>query len=199
MTHSPLVKACCTIGYGNLPAEDFVNLLAGAGIDTVIDVRSVPYSRFNPDFKREPVEKFLAGHAIAYRYLGDKIGGRRLEPELLRPDGSTDYRKVRATEKFRAGIDEVVAIVSSGKNVALMCAELEPERCHRFVLISPALQARGVPVVHILPDGRVQSNEELERVMVDRLFDRSQLRLSGEPMDYVAEMYEMVGRGSSRK
>ena len=191
----PPAKKCYTIGYGNSTAENFLKLLDRAGIDTVIDVRSVPYSKFNPDFKREPLEKFLAGHAIEYRYLGDKIGGKRSESGLLRPDGSTDYQKVRATEKFRKGIDDVVATVSSGLNVALMCAELEPERCHRFVLISPVLQARDVSVVHILPDGRQLPNEELERGMVDRLFDRSQARLPGEPVDFVAEMYEKVERG----
>jgi len=189
---APSAKTCYTIGYGNSPSDDFVKRLAGAGIDVVIDVRSVPYSKFNPDFKRGPLEKILENNSIAYRYLGDRIGGKLLDPGLLRPDGSADYKKIQATEKFRAGVDEVIAIVSSGTMVALMCAEMEPERCHRFALISPVLQAAGVSVVHILSSGQLLPNPDLERMMVDRLFDRSQARLSDEPLDYVAEMYERV-------
>jgi uncharacterized protein (DUF488 family) len=188
------MKTCYTIGYGNSPFDDFVARLTAAGIDTVIDVRSSPYSRFNPGFRRENLELSLAGHRIGYRYLGDKIGGRQADPVLLNPDGTVNYTKVRDTEKFREGIDAVLAIIADGKTAALMCAETEPERCHRFALVTPALQARGVAVIHIRPGGSLQPNEELERVMVARFFDTKQARLTGEPVDFVAEMYERVGR-----
>ena len=132
---------------------------------------------------------------INYRYLGDKIGGRQSDPCLLFQDGTVNYRKVQETDKFRAGINEVVSIISSGKKIALMCAEKEPERCHRFALISPVLQAKGISVFHIRPEGNLQTNEELERELVDSFFDTSQVSITGEPVDFIDLMYERVNRG----
>ena len=152
------------------------------------------YSRFNPHFNRENLEKSLIMNDVDYRYMGDKIGGRYSDPNLLFPDGTVNYRKVQETEKFQEGINEVVSIISSGKKIALMCAEKEPERCHRFALISPVLQAKGISVIHIRPEGKLQANEDLERELIDSFFDTSQVSITGEPVDFVAEMYEKVGR-----
>jgi uncharacterized protein (DUF488 family) len=159
----------------------------------IIDVRSSPYSRFNPHFNREKLEKSLILNDVDYRYMGDKIGGRYTNPCLLFPDGTVNYRKVQETEKFQEGINEVLSIISSGKKIALMCAEKEPERCHRFALISPVLQAKGISVIHIRPEGKLQLNEELERELVDSFFDTSQVSITGEPVDFVVEMYEKAG------
>jgi uncharacterized protein (DUF488 family) len=185
-------KQCFTIGHGNYPIDRFITFLQNIGIDLIIDVRSSPYSRFNPHFNREKLEKSLIMNDINYRYLGDKIGGRQSDPCLLFQDGTVNYRKVQETDKFRAGINEVVSIISSGKKIALMCAEKEPERCHRFALISPVLQAKGISVIHIRPEGKLQSNEDLERELVDSFFDTSQISITGEPVDFIAKMYERV-------
>jgi len=186
---------CFTIGHGNYPIDRFITFLQNTGIDLIIDVRSSPYSRFNPHFNREKLEKSLVMNDINYRYMGDKIGGRQSDPCLLFPDGTVNYRKVQETEKFQEGINEVVSIISSGKKIALMCAEKEPERCHRFALISPVLQAKGISVIHIRPEGKLQLNEELERELVDSFFDTTQVSINGEPVDFFALMYERVGRG----
>jgi hypothetical protein len=124
-----------------------------------------------------------------------EIGGRYTDPGLLFPDGTVNYKKVQNAEKFQEGINEVLSIISSGKKIALMCAEKEPERCHRFALISPVLQSRGISVIHIRPDMKLQANEDLERELVDSFFDTSQVSITGEPVDFVALMYERVRRG----
>lgn len=195
MIHQTQPKQCFTIGYGNYPIDQFITFLQNISIDFIIDVRSSPYSRFNPHFNREKLEKFLMVNNVDYRYMGDKIGGRYTNPCLLFPDGTVNYRKVQETEKFQEGINEVLSIISSGKKIALMCAEKEPERCHRFALISPVLQAKGISVIHIRPDGKLQTNEELERDLVDSFFDTSQVSITGEPVDFVEMMYERVNRG----
>src|SRR4030042_4819489 len=133
-------------------------------------------------------------NALDYRYRGDKIGGRQSDPNLLFPDGTVNYRKVQETEKFQEGINSVLSIISCGKKIALMCVEEEPERCHRFVLISPVLQSRGISVIHIRPDMKLQANEDLERELIDSFFDTSQISITGEPVDFVAEMYKKAGR-----
>lgn len=199
--HQTQPKQCYTIGHGNYPIDQFITFLLNISIDLIIDVRSSPYSRFNPHFNRENLEKSLITNYVDYRFMGDKIGGRQSDPCLLFPDGTVNYRKVQETEKFQEGINDVLSIITSGKKVALMCAEKEPERCHRFALISPVLQAKGISVIHIRPDGKLQANEDLERELVESFFDTSQVSITGEPVAFVAEMYERVNReiGSGKK
>jgi uncharacterized protein (DUF488 family) len=199
MIHPPQSKQCFTIGHGNYPIDLFIDNVRSAGIDTIIDVRSFPYSRFNPHFNRENLEKSLEESTINYQFMGDRLGGRYTDPGLLFPDGTVDYRKVQETELFKEGIGRLLAVISSGKTIALMCAEKEPERCHRFVLISPVLQVKGISVVHVRPEGRLQANEDLERELVDSFFDTSQVSISGEPVDFVGLMYERVNRGIAIK
>ena len=187
-------KQCFTIGHGNYPIDRFITFLQNTGIDLIIDVRSSPYSRFNPQFNRENLEKSLVMNDINYKYMGNKIGGRQSDPNLLFPNGTVNYRKVQETEKFQEGINEVLSIISSGKKIALMCAEKEPEGCHRFALISPVLQSRGISVIHIRPDMKLQANEDLERELIDSFFDTSQVSITGEQVDFVAEMYKKAGR-----
>jgi uncharacterized protein (DUF488 family) len=194
ITPQPQSKQCFTIGYGNSPIDQFITLLQTFDIGLIIDVRSSPYSRFNPHFNRENLEKSLIKNNVDYRFMGDKIGGRYSNPSLLFPDGTVNYRKVQETEKFQDGINEVLSIISSGKKIALMCAEKEPERCHRFVLISPVLQAKGISVIHIRPEGKLLSNEDLERELIGSFFDTSQVSITGDPVDFVVEMYEKAGR-----
>jgi len=199
MMRQPQPKQCFTIGYGNSPIDRFITFLQNVSIDIIIDVRSSPYSRFNPHFNRENLENSLHRRDIGYRYMGDRIGGRYFDPVLLFPDGTVNYRKVRDTEKFQKGITDLLSIISSGMTVALMCAEKEPERCHRFALISPDLQAKGISVIHIRPEGKEQPNEDLERELVDSFFDTSQVSITGEPVDFVGLMYEKVNRGIAGK
>ena len=199
MTHQWQSKQCFTIGHGNYPIGLFIDSVRGAGIDTIIDVRSSPYSRFNPQFNRKSLEKSLKERAIGYLFMGDRLGGRYSDPGLLFPDGTVDYRKVQETERFKEGIGRLLAIISGNKTIALMCAEKEPERCHRFALISPVLQSNGVAVIHVRPDMKLQANEDLELEMIDTFFDTSQGSISGEPVDFVGLMYERVNRGIAFK
>jgi uncharacterized protein (DUF488 family) len=199
MMYQPQPKQCFTIGYGNYPIDRFITFLQKISIDVIIDVRSSPYSRFNPHFNRENLENSLNRSDIGYRYMGDKIGGRYTDPSLLFPDGTVNYRKVQDTEKFQEGINEVLSIISSGKKIALMCAEKEPERCHRFALISPVLQSKGISVIHIRPEMKLQANEDLERDLVGSFFDTSQVSITGEPVDFIELMYQRVNRGIGGK
>lgn len=172
-------KTCFTIGYGNEPIEQFTGTLCRTGIITIIDVRSNPYSRFRPEFNRENLEKTLDQALIAYRFMGDRLGGRYEDPALLMHDGSVDYRKVRETERFKKGIGQLLEIISSGNTVALMCAEKDPGRCHRFFLIAPALQEAGVRVVHIHEKGILRDYGKL----AEPITGTTQVDLTGEPVN----------------
>jgi uncharacterized protein (DUF488 family) len=161
MSHQQQSEHCFTIGHWNTPIDLFIDTVRSAGIDTIIDVRSSPYSRFNPHFNRENLEKSLRERDMDYRFMGDRLGGRYTDPGLLFPDGTVNYRKVQDTEHFREGISRLLAVISHGKTIALMCAEKEPERCHRFLLIAPVLEEAGVRVVHVRGDGTLQDHAVL--------------------------------------
>jgi uncharacterized protein (DUF488 family) len=197
--HQPQPKQCFTIGYGNYPIERFITFLQNIGIDLIIDIRSSPYSQFNPQFNREKLENSLRENNVDYRYMGDKIGGRYSHPSLLFHDGTVNYRKVRDTEKFQDGINEVLSIIFSGKKIVLMCAEKEPERCHRFALISPVLQSKGISVIHIRPDMKLQANEDLEQDLVKPVGDRKQTTIIDDPVDQIEAMYEKLNKKIAHK
>ena len=154
---------CSTIGHSNHEPQYFIRLLRQHGITCVVDVRSSPYSRHNPQFNREAIKAALQSDGIAYVFLGDRLGARQTAPELLFPGGRmVDFKKVRASEGFKSGIDRVIKGLQQGCQPALMCAEQDPFDCHRVVLVSYALSKKGIRVVHILAGGETVSQESLE-------------------------------------
>ncbi len=141
-----------TIGHG---AQDFGRFLARCeahGVTTVVDVRSEPYSRHAPDFVKEELEELCAEAGIGYRWLGNHLGGRPVDPALLDAQGHPDFEAIRASTGFAAGIAELEGL-ARGTIVAVMCAEIDPATCHRTLLIAPELAASGHTVQHILSDG----------------------------------------------
>ena len=194
MTQNPHPWKCFTIGYGDYPIELFLYSLQKTGIDTIVDVRSSPYSKYNFYFNRDNLEKCLIKNQIDYRYMGDKIGGRYSDPNLLFPDGTVNYQKVQSTEKFQEGISQVLSIISNGKKIALMCAEKEPEKCHRFALISRVLQSKGVKVIHVRPEIKLQTNEDLEKELINSIIDNKQITISSESVNPVDSMYEKLNK-----
>ena len=105
---------------------------------------------------------------IVYHYMGDSLGGRYTHPTLLFPDGRVNYTKVRQTDKFKAGIREVINKINDGCKMAIMCSEKDPFDCHRFVLVSYQLAKHDVLVNHILDDGSVIGNELLEERLLKK-------------------------------
>jgi uncharacterized protein (DUF488 family) len=154
---------CKTVGHSNYDIPFFVHLLQTHAVTCLIDVRSQPYSRHNPQFNRETLDKHLAENEIKYVFLGDKLGARYEDPAVLFDDNKVNFKKVRALPQFQAGIDQVIILLQEGYNAALMCAEKDPLKCHRFGLVSYALAKRGVHVDHIISPEEIKSQMELEQ------------------------------------
>lgn len=134
-----------TIGHSNHEADAFMELLTQHSIKLVVDVRSSPYSRYVPQANRETLAWYLESGGIAYRWLGDRLGGK--------PDGLVaDYDQLRASSAFQQGIIELL-VLAAERPTAILCSEGDHRSCHRHKLISPALVEQAIDVVHIQPDG----------------------------------------------
>jgi uncharacterized protein (DUF488 family) len=149
-----------TIGHSNHPIEEFLRLLAAHGIEAIADVRSRPYSRFNPQFSQKRFSAALEQHGIAYLFLGRELGARNDDPTLV-VDGRVDYGRLAKTPRFQDGLARVEEAATRAR-VALMCAERDPLDCHRAILVCPELAVRGVGALHVREDGRLESRAELE-------------------------------------
>ena len=119
------------------------------------DVRSRPVSRWAPFANRRLLPPALEQAGIGYLFLGDSLGGKPSNPSYYDADGLPDYAKMASASEFEAGIGELLEVAAGAKTV-LMCAEEDPTRCHRSLLIGPALENRGVRLLHIRKDGALE-------------------------------------------
>jgi uncharacterized protein (DUF488 family) len=144
-----------TIGHSTRSFEDLVTLLHVHTIDTVVDVRTVPRSRHNPQFEKTALTERLPQAAIAYAHMPGLGGLRKPRPDSpntgLRSEGFRGYADYMLTELFAHHLATLTSF-ADGARVALMCAEAKPAECHRS-LLSDALAARGITVLHITDAG----------------------------------------------
>jgi uncharacterized protein (DUF488 family) len=163
---SPLIL---TIGHSTRPLPSFIDLLRVNGVSRVIDVRTVPRSRRNPQYNRETLPGALREAGIDYLHMPG-LGGLR-HPHADSPNtgwrndsfrGFADYMQ---TPEFQANLQALIGLVRDGR-IALMCAEAVPWRCHRS-LIADALTVRGYPVAHILGKTRRSPHELTAWARVD--------------------------------
>jgi uncharacterized protein (DUF488 family) len=149
-----------TVGHSNHSLELFVSLLSAHEIDAVVDVRSQPYSRFAAQFNREALAAALDDHGIKYVFLGRELGGRPDGDEYYDDEGHVLYGRVAASPLFQAAVLRLENGLSRYR-LALMCSEEDPTNCHRRLLVTRVLNDRGVEVVHVRGDGRVQRERDL--------------------------------------
>ena len=179
-----------TVGHSNHPIAHFLTLLQGQGVNLLADVRSTPYSRFNPQFRRDPLSHALAERGIEYLFLGEELGARSKDRACYEKDGRVSYRKLAQSELFRQGIDRLLAAAKT-HTVAIMCAEKDPLDCHRTILVTRELVARGESVTHILASGEVESH--------DQVMEHLRAKLKIEPTDLFGgdmneQAYELRGQ-----
>jgi uncharacterized protein (DUF488 family) len=146
-----------TIGHSTHSIEVFSALLQRHGVTALADVRSSPYSRFNPQFNKGDLANALAGRGIKYVFLGRELGARSDDRACYR-NGRVAYDLLARTEPFRQGIERVRRGTDDHR-IALMCAEKDPLDCHRTLLVARALDEQGVEVTHILGDGRLEPHK----------------------------------------
>lgn len=175
-----------TIGHSTHPITVFLALLQQHGVGAVVDVRSAPFSRYNPQFNRADLTASLRSIGIRYVFLGKELGARSDDPDCYRHD-KVQYDVLAETSLFKTGIDRVLAGANLYR-VALMCAERDPLQCHRTILVSRELVKRGAEVKHILFDGRIETHENsILRLMAELGVPTNDLFRSKDEL--VAESY----------
>jgi uncharacterized protein (DUF488 family) len=183
-------KTLFTIGHSTHSLEHFVNLLTKHGVQAVADVRSVPYSRRNPQFNRKPLMQHLQASGIAYVFLGKELGARSNNPACY-IDGKVQYNYLAEEPEFREGIGRLEKGIDAFR-VALMCAERDPLTCHRTLLVCRKLRSRDLEIQHILSDGAIETNVAAE----NRLMAMMNLRpdMFDSELDCIERAYEKQGK-----
>lgn len=167
-----------TIGHSRYEFEYFANLLKKFEINYLLDVRSTPYSKYAETFNREQLENSLASEGITYFFMGKFFGARPDNTDLYSKEGYLDFEKTSRSDLFITGMENVKLGLKKGNNIVLMCTEKDPIDCHRAIMVARAFSLEGIDVQHILPDGKLQTQQELNRRLLDRYFpDRTQLSL----------------------
>lgn len=156
--HNPIF----TIGHSNVTAQQLFSLLKMNNVQLLTDVRSIPYSRHSPQSNREAIQSEARLSGIEYIYMGEYLGGKSKDVNIYDELGNLDYSQLAATDKFIEGIRKLIEAAARYR-VCLLCAEEDPSRCHRGLLISRELTKLGIEVCHIRHDGKVEPHENLEK------------------------------------
>ena len=158
MNPSPDGPTLFSVGHGARPLEAFLNLLRGAGVRLLVDVRSTPGSRKHPHFGREALAASLVDAGMDYRWERALGGWRKPKPNsshtALRSAGFRGYADHMETEEFDEAVDRLIAS-GTERATAFMCSESLWWRCHRR-LLSDAVVVRGYEVLHLMEGGRLE-------------------------------------------
>jgi len=152
-----------TIGHSNLSTEELIRRLRGCNIAVVVDIRSKPFSRHNPQYNRYVIAEDLRRAGVPYVWMGHSLGGLPDDPNLFTM-GAPDYDKIRASQKYQDGLQELLRGFEMNKElgeVTLMCSEADPSGCHRRRLVGADLVEQGIELLHILKDGELATEHEI--------------------------------------
>lgn len=158
-----------TIGHSTRPIDEFIELLKVNSITQLVDVRTIPKSRHNPQFGQEEVKKSLEKAGIKYLYLKDLGGLRPAVKESINDawhnKSFRNYADYMQTDEFRYGLEKLINL-SREDTAVIMCAEAVPWRCHRS-LISDALLTQNIQVFEIIGQGNVREHKLTPFAVVD--------------------------------
>ena len=182
-----------SVGHSNQSIEEFLQLLESQRIDCILDVRSIPYSKYTPHFNEETLKPWLNKHEILYVPFGKHFGARRSdclkETEFVKKGVQEIKPQVNfeigvTTPDFLTGVERLNKALEQNRRVSLMCSEADPLGCHRFSFISRYFYDLGWDVRHIMrnedtEEPVVHSHQELEKAMILDYVKRNKLKSVG--------------------
>ena len=146
-----------TIGYAGLNIDRFLDILKENKISLLIDVRSLPKSKYFKDFNDNNLSKLLPKIGVKYENWRKEFGARQDNFDFY-TNGILDYEKFAKSEQFQKGIEKVKEF--QNKNICLMCSEIDPKNCHRGVLCGRKIYENGMEVSHIIAKRNGETNIE---------------------------------------
>lgn len=194
-----------TVGHSNQTVEEFLQLIEPYGVNCIIDVRSMPYSKYTPQFNQEALKAALQRKGILYAHFGTEFGARRTDCLVITDLGKKGTKEQVNFElgvkspNFRHGVERLEKALSQGRTVSLMCSEANPLDCHRFSFLARFFYEQGWDVMHIMRHhddieeedmmsvresipGRpfLRSHSQLEQDMIQAYVDSGKLKKTEE-------------------
>ena len=158
-----------TVGHSTHPIDEFVHILRAHGVERLIDIRTIPKSRANPQFCHDELARLMHSRRISYRHLKDLGGLRHTNVNSINKAwhnasfrGYADYMQ---TDEFAKGIEKLIELATE-KITAIMCAEAVPWRCHRS-MVADALIVRGIKVIDLYSKTNAKSHSLSKLAKVD--------------------------------
>ena len=185
-----------SVGHSNQSVEEFFQLLESKRIDCILDVRSMPYSKYTPQFNEEALKSWLNKHGVLYVPFGKHFGARRSdclkETEFVKKGikeikSQVNFELGVTTPNFLSGVERLNKALDQNRRVSLMCSEADPLGCHRFSFISRYFYDLGWDVQHIMRDENsgesiTRSHRVLEEAMILDYVKRNKLKSVGGQM-----------------
>ncbi len=170
-----------TIGHSNYEINYFINIVKKYKINCIVDVRSIPYSKYSPQYNKENIKKLLKINKINYIYMGKEFGAMRTAKTLYTKEGYVDFEKVKYDKDFKLGINRIKVGVEKGYKIAFMCAEKIPSDCHRCILIGRTFKNLGYNIINIIDENKYKLQNDIEKELIEIYYpDRNQISLIPE-------------------
>ena len=190
-----------TLGHSNYPFDKFIEILKKYDINCVVDIRSTPYSKYNTQYNKEFLHETLKNLGYTYIYMADEFGAKRKTKVSYNDEGYADFDKVILEDEFKRGIERLKVGCAKNYKIVLLGAMQEPIRCHRAILLGKELIKAGFDVKHIMHEGDLKVQSELEEQLLEKYFeDRNQLTIDSllgnsiSREDMIKEGYKLANK-----
>ena len=190
-----------TLGHSNYPFDKLIEILKKYNINCVVDIRAIPYSKYNTQYNKEYFQSNLKKLGYTYIYMADEFGVKRKTIESYNDQGYADFEKVILEDDFKKGIQRLKVGCDKGYKIVLLAAVQEPIRCPRAILVGRQLVKEGFDVKHIMHEGDLKSQTDLEELLLEKYFgQRDQLTIDtllGNSIsrdDMINESYKLANK-----
>ena len=190
-----------TLGHSNYPFDKFIEILKKYNINCVVDIRAIPYSKYNTQYNKEFFQSNLKKLGYTYIYMADEFGAKRKTRISYNDEGYADFDKVILEDDFKRGIERIKMGCSKNYKIVILGAMQEPIRCPRAILLGKELIKEGFDVKHIMHEGNLKTQEELEEQLLEKYFEgRNQLTMDSllgnaiSREDMINESYKLANK-----
>jgi uncharacterized protein (DUF488 family) len=167
-----------TIGHSNYAVEKLTHMLKHYNINCVVDIRGIPYSKYNIQYNKETIAETLKEAGFLYIYMAKEFAANRENKRSYNKEGYSDFEKVITEIEFLSGIERLRKGCEKGYRIALLGAMQDLIRCHRSILVGRALSNEGFNVKHILDDYTVATQKMIEENLLNKFFgNRNQMTI----------------------